>query len=84
VDWDPSGDELHAAADHAAVRARRYTELAAEWTDEAYRLADLIADEDTRSGKRSGAQSRIARLMGVHPSNFSAKRTARRAAREAA
>jgi hypothetical protein len=66
LDWQPTGSELHAAAEHAARKAARYQSLADEWVDETCRLADLLTTEQRLFGRRgAGTLGRIADELGI-------------------
>lgn len=65
-EWEPSGDELVAAAEHAAERVERYERLAAEWNEELLRLADLAR----RDGGHRGLHSRLAHIAGRTQAGF--------------
>lgn len=60
-EWEPSGAELVAAAEHAAERVERYERLAAEWNDELCRLAEMVAAEQFTQG----ALGRLAAAAGL-------------------
>jgi hypothetical protein len=73
-DWQPRGEELVAAAEHAARLAGRYRRLADDWTAEACRLADVIADADREAGTQSGLLTQMADLMDMRLDRFAQKR----------
>jgi uncharacterized membrane protein YccC len=74
VEWEPSGQELVAAAEHAARMAGKYERLASQWKDEALRLADRAADE----GGHHGLLGRMAGLIGMRAASFATARKTRR------